>query len=56
MTALACIVFGYMIIVVFLYQLNPLATLLGLMITFFVPFMSKKEFLTLSVFYSAKVT
>ena len=56
MTALACIVFGYMIIVLFLSQLNPLATILGLMITFFVPFMSKKEFLTISFFYSAAVT
>ena len=56
MTALACIVFGYMIIVLFLSQLDPLATVLGLMITFFVPFMSKKEFLTISAFYSATVT
>jgi len=47
MPALACIVFGYMIIVLFLSQLNPLATILGLMITFFVPFMSKKEFLAI---------
>jgi len=56
MTALACIVFGYMIIVLFLSQLNPLATISGLMITFFVPLMSKKEFLSLSVYYSAVVT
>ena len=56
MNALTCIVFGYMIMVLFLSHLNPLATILGLMIIFFVPFMSKKEFLTISVFYSATVT
>jgi len=56
MTALACIVFGYLLIVLFLSEMNPLAAVLGLMITFFVPFMSKKEFLTISVFYSAAVT
>jgi len=56
MTTLACIVFGYMIIVLFIFQLNPIATILGLMITFFVPFMSKKEFLIMSVFYLAAIT
>jgi len=56
LTALACIVFGYMLIVLFLSQLNPIATIMWLMITFFVPFMSKKEFLSISVFYSAAMT
>jgi len=56
MTAIACIVFGYLLIVLFLSQLNPIASILGLMMTFFVPFMSKKEFLTISAFYSAAVT
>jgi len=56
MTAIACIVFGYLLIVRFLSQLHPIASILGLMITFFIPFMSKKEFLTISFFYSAAVT
>ena len=56
MTALACIVLGYIIIMLFLSQLNPIAAVLGLMISFLIPFISKKEFLTITTFYSATVT
>jgi hypothetical protein len=42
--------------VLFISESNPIATFLSLLVSFFVPFVSRKEFLALSIFYFAAIT
>jgi len=56
MTAVACIALGYLLLLFFLSEANPIASILGFLIIVLVPFISKQDFLILSVFYSAAIT
>ena len=53
---LTCMAFGYMLLIMSMSEVMPMATPLTFTVAFFIPFMEKREFLTLALIQSIYTT